>query len=170
MIRTSVLALATLSGAALCLLAVPSDASATRACGDTSLRVTATAPQGAAGHGNLVLRFKNRTTRSCTLYGYPGVDALAASGAVLRHARRTISGFTGGSPAGVRTIVLAPNHYASADVEWMNFKPSTGGACRFSAAIAATPAGTGHTVRLARSVSVCKLQVHPTVAGRTGNG
>ena len=36
--------------------------------------------------------------------------------------------------------------------------------------IHSTPAGTSHTVRFTRSVSLCNLQVHPTVAGRTGNG
>jgi Protein of unknown function (DUF4232) len=174
MIRTSVLALATVGGAALCGVAVPSSAAETSAalapCGNAALKVGATQPQGATGHGNLVLRFKNRTTHSCTLYGYPGLDALNGAGHVIAHAKRTVSGFTGGSTHGVRTIVLAPGHYASADVEWMNFHPTTGTTCRFSVAIAITPAGTSHTVQRARSVSVCNLQVHPTVAGRSGNG
>lgn len=170
MIRTPVLALATLTGAGLCLLAVPSDATAVPACGDASLTVTASHTQGATGHGNLVLRFRNHTHHSCSLYGYPGLDALSGSGHVLKHAKRTVSGFTGGSRHGVRTVVVRPGRYASADVEWLNFHPSTGAACRFSAAIAATPANTSHTVRLARSVSVCDLQVHPTVAGTSGNG
>ena len=171
MLRTSLLALSTLAGASVCLVAVPaSDASGVRACGDHSLSVTATAPQGATGHGNLVLRFRNRTSRACSLYGYPGVDALTASGHVLAHAHRTVAGFTGGSTHGVRTVVVRPGHYASADVEWLNFNPRTSGACRFSHAIAVTPANTGHTVHRARSVSACRLQVHPTVPGRTGNG
>jgi hypothetical protein len=173
MVRTSVLATATVAGAAVCLLAVPSKAHGAAVappCGNAALRVTASQTQGATGHGNLVLRFKNRTTHSCSLYGYPGLDALNGSGHVIRHARRTLSGFTGGSVHGLRTIVVRPGHYASADVEWLNFHPVTGKDCRFSKAVAATPAGTSHTVRLARSVSVCNLQVHPTVAGRTGNG
>jgi hypothetical protein len=171
MIRTAVLAGATVAGAATCLIAVPSGAAAAvPACGNAALRVTATATQGATGHGNLVLRFRNRTSHSCRLYGYPGLDAITASGHVLKHARRTVSGFTGGSRSGVRTVLLRPGRYASADVEWLNFHPTTGRGCRFSAAIATTPAGTTHTVRLARSVSVCRLQVHPTVPGRSGNG
>jgi len=173
MIRTPVLALATLTGAAVCALAVPSEASqasSVSACGNSAVAVGASATQGATGHGNLILTFKNRSSHSCSLYGYPGLDALDRSGHVLRHAQRTLSGFTGGSTHGLRTIVLAPGRYASADVEWMNFHPTTGTACRFSAAIAVTPAGTTHTVHFGRSVSVCSLQVHPTVAGRTGNG
>ena len=172
MVRTSVLAAGTLAAATVCLLAVPGNAhgAAVAPCGNGALTVSATQPQGATGHGNLLLRFKNRTSHSCTLYGYPGLDALDAHGHVLKHARRTLSGFTGGSTHGLRTIVVAPGRYASADVEWLNFHPVSGKSCRFSKAIAATPAGTGHTVVLARSVSVCNLQVHPTVAGRSGNG
>jgi hypothetical protein len=153
-----------------CLLALPTAASAAPpACGNNALAVTATGAQGAAGHGNLVLLFRNKTAHSCTLFGYPGLDALNASGAVMRHARRTLTGFTGGSSDGLQTILLRPDHYASADVEWLNFNPVTAGTCRFSHSIAATPPNTGHTVQRARSVSVCRLQVHPTVAGKSGN-
>jgi len=171
MIRTSVLATATIAAAAVCGVAVPSTAAATVApCGNSALRVTASHTQGATGHGNLVLRFRNHTSHSCSLYGYPGLDALGGAGHVIAHAKRTLNGFTGGSRHGLRTIVVRPGHYASADVEWLNFHPGSGKDCRFSKSIAATPAGTGHTVHLARSVSVCNLQVHPTVAGRSGNG
>jgi len=169
--RTSILATATLAGVAACLVAVPSSsASGAPACGNSALTVSATAEQGATGHANFVLLFKNHTSHSCSLYGYPGLDALSASGHVLAHARRTLSGFTGGSRHGLQTVVVRPGRYASADVEWMNFNPSTGGGCRFSHSVAATPANTTHTVHLARAVSVCSLQVHPTVAGRSGNG
>lgn len=173
MVRTSALATATLAGVAACLLAVPGSAhgsTAARPCGNAALKVSATHTQGATGHGSLVLWFRNRTSHTCTLYGYPGVDALSASGHVLAHAKRTLSGFTGGSVHGVRTVVLKPGKYASADVEWLNFHPKSGRGCRFSASVAATPAGTSHTVHLKRSVSVCDLQVHPTVRGRSGNG
>lgn len=168
--RSTSLAAATVLAAAGCLLAVPTSAFATApACGNASLAVSATGEQGATGHGNFVLLFRNKTTHACTLYGYPGLDALSGSGTVLAHARRTLIGFTGGSSDGLQTIVVRPGRYASADVEWLNFNPSTGGSCRFSHTVAATPANTSHTVHLARSVSVCRLQVHPTVAGRTGN-
>jgi hypothetical protein len=153
-----------------CVLAVPSAASAnTPACGNGSLAVSASAEQGATGHSNFVLRFRNKTTHTCTLFGYPGLDALNASGGVMAHAHRTLTGFTGGSTQGLQTITVRPDRFASADVEWHNFNFRTGGSCRFSHSVAATPANTSHTVQLARSVSVCGLQVHPTVAGRTGN-
>ena len=165
--RTSFVAAATL--VAGCIVAVPTAAYATPACGNSSIAVSATAEQGATGHANFILLFRNKTTQTCTLYGYPGLDALNASGAVIAHALRTVHGFTGGSTHGLQTITVHPGHYASADVEWHTFNFTTGRSCRFSHSVAATPPNTGHTVRLARSVSVCGLQVHPTVAGKTGN-
>ncbi|HZC71880.1 MAG TPA: DUF4232 domain-containing protein [Jatrophihabitans sp.] len=167
--KTISLATATALAAAGCVLAVPTAASATPACGNHSLAVTATASQGATGHGNFVLLFRNKTYRACTLYGYPGLDALNGYGNVIKHAKRTLTGFTGGSTQGLQTIRVKPGKYASADVEWLNFKPKTGESCTFSASVAATPANTSHTVHLNRSVSVCRLEVHPTVAGKTGN-
>jgi hypothetical protein len=165
--RTPVLVAA---GLAAGLLTVPVAAHASvPMCGNHSLTVSATASQGATGHGNFVLLFKNTSGAACSIHGYPGLDALSRSGAVLAHAARTVSGFTGGSRHGVPTVVVRPGRFASADVEWMNFGPN-GTSCRFSHSVAATPANTSHTVHLARSVSVCDLQVHPTVAGRTGNG
>jgi hypothetical protein len=158
----ALLAAGLVRGAALANAVVPS-------CGNTSLAVTHSHPQGATGHANVVIRFRNVSSSTCSLFGYPGFDAVRADGSVLAHATRTVHGFTGGAHA-VRTIVLAPGRYASADVEWMNFNPSTGGACAFSHSIATTPANTSHTVHFALSVSKCRLQVHPTVAGTTGNG
>jgi hypothetical protein len=157
--------------AAGCLLAVPAAASAsTPACGNSSLAVSASAENGATGHANFVLRFRNKTTHACTLFGYPGLDALNTAGGVIAHATRTLHGFTGGSTHGLRTITVQPNHYASADVEWHTFNFTTAGSCRLSHSVAATPANTGHTVQLPRHVTVCGLQVHPTVAGASGNG
>jgi hypothetical protein len=45
-----------------------------------------------------------------------------------------------------------------------NFNPVTSGTCTFSKSVATT-----HTVHLPVSVSVCRLQVHPTVAGTSGS-
>jgi Protein of unknown function (DUF4232) len=167
--KTLALAAATVLAATGFLAGAESASATAPACGNNSLAVTATAEQGATGHGNFILLFKNKTLHSCTLYGYPGLDALNAAGAVIAHAKRTLTGFTGGSTQGLQTILVRPGRYASADVEWLNFNPTTGGTCRFSHSVAATPANTSHTVHLARSVSLCRLQVHPTVAGKSGN-
>jgi hypothetical protein len=152
------------------VLAGPADARTVAACANSSLIVTASREQSATGHSNFILRFKNWTSHSCSLHGYPGLDAVNDSGVAIAHARRTLHGFTGGSTHGVQTIVLHPGRYASADVEWHNFNFTTGGSCRSARFVAATPPNTSDTVLFHRPVTVCGLQVHPTVAGTTGNG
>jgi hypothetical protein len=152
------------------VIAVPSGAEAAPipSCKGALIAVSHNQQQGATGHGNVVLRFRNISQHTCSLRGYPGVDALGPRGGVLAHARRTLHGFTGGASA-VRTIVLRSWQVASADLEWMNFGPN-GTSCRISHSIAVTPANTFRTVHFPLSVSVCDLQIHPTVKGPTGNG
>jgi hypothetical protein len=116
-----------------------------------------------------VLLFKNVGGASCTLTGYPSVDALNGTGQVLAHAQQTLSGFMGGA-ASVGTVSLAPGGSASSTVEWLNFNPQTSGDCTFSAAVAAAPPGISTRAHLSVSVSICDLQVHPVVSGTSGQG
>ena len=160
-------AAATLGVAGIAAVTASANAS-TPACGNYSLAVSRTGNDAAAGHGRIVLLFRNVSHTTCTLYGYPGLDALNASGHVLAHAKRTLSGYMGGAYAGERTVTITPGHYGSAVVEWLNFNPVTTGDCTFSKSVATTPANTTRTWHLAASVSICNLQVHPTVAGTSG--
>lgn len=165
-------AAATVAASALALggLAFASAAGATTypACGDHALVVTDTPSDSGMGHSGMELLFRNKTSHTCTLYGYPGFDAISRTGHVLAHAQRTPGGYLGGGS--LHAVVVRPGHYASASVEWLNFNPVTSGDCRYSHSVAATPANTGHTVSLPSSVSLCELQVHPTVAGASGYG
>ena len=147
----------------------PANAATVRACTNAALAVSHSRSLSGLGHGSFVVLFKNTSASTCTLDGYPGLDALNASGHVLAHATRTLHGYLGGAHA-VRTITVRPGHYASATSEWLSFNPVNGGACTFSATVATTPANTTRTVRLAASVSSCRLQIHPTVAGTSGDG
>jgi len=169
-LRTRVLAAAASGAVAVVgLTSLATTAHATTpACGNSSLAVTHTPSNGATGHGAFTLLFRNKTSQTCTIFGYPGLDALSSTGHVLAHAKRTLHGFAGG-PSSEYTVTVAPGKYANAIVEWMNFNPVTSGACTFSKNVAATPANTSATVRLAVSVSVCDLQVHPTTGGTNGN-
>lgn len=159
-------ALALASGAAIAATGLLAGTTAAQAvvpapaCGNSALQVTHTPVEGAAGHSAFYLLFRNITSHTCSLHGYPGLDALNASGNAIAHAHRTLGGF--GGPSSIQTINLHPNHSASALVDWENFNPNTGGSCTSSAAIATTPANTGHTVRFHISVTVCGLEVHPT--------
>ena len=75
------------------ILATASDAgAATPACGNGSLAVTRAPSQGAAGHGAFWVLFRNASHTTCSLRGYPGLDALDSHGNVLAHAQRTLSG------------------------------------------------------------------------------
>ncbi|MCW2496775.1 DUF4232 domain-containing protein [Jatrophihabitans sp.] len=156
-----------LAATGLAVAAGPAAAS-TAACGNSSLAVTAADPEGATGHGSLTLLFRNISHSTCTLYGYPGLDALNSAGHEIAHATRTLHGYAGGANS-LKTVTVKPDYFASAVVEWMNFNPKTSGPCTISKYLAATPANTSHTVRLTESVSLCDLQVHPTVSGSGGN-
>jgi len=157
---------AVLAAIGLAVAAAPADAASVPQCKGALLRITHGMPDAGMGHGFLVLRFRNISQRTCSLRGYPGLDALRRNGTVLAHAKRTLHGQTGASR--VSTIVLQPNRVASASVQWYNFNPTTGGACAFSAKIAVTPANTSTTTNFSVGVSKCGLQVHPTVAGKGG--
>jgi hypothetical protein len=170
-IRIVLLALVLLVGAVLgraAIAAASTNTSGPHPCGDAALAVTATRSQGATGHSNFVLEFQNISGVRCTLRGYPGLDAIGKRGHLLKHAKRTLNGFTGGAHH-IRTVLVRPGRFASADVEWMNFGPH-GTTCKVSLSVNATPANTGYTVHLAKQVMLCALQVHPTVAGKSGNG
>ncbi len=149
-------------------LAAPSAVAAPASCGNGALAVSNTSTQGAAGHGSVVLLLRNSSGSSCTLSGYPSLDAINASGQVLAHAQRTLNGYSGGASA-VTTVTLAAGDTASATAEWLNFNGATGGDCTFSSAINTIPPATTAATRLNVAVSVCSLQIHPVVAGSSGS-
>lgn len=168
--KTAVLAAASaLAASGLIAATAPANAATVRACTNAALAVSHSSSQSGLGHSSFVLLFKNTSSSTCTLYGYPGLDALNASGHILAHATRTLNGYMGGAHA-VRTITVRPGHYASATSEWWNFNPVNNGACTFSRSVATTPPNTARNVRLGVPVSICRLQIHPTVAGTSGSG
>jgi hypothetical protein len=159
----------TLAGTTVGLVAGSAPAGASvPACGNSSLDYGVSRTDGFAGHSAFVLLYRNHTGAHCSLYGYPGVDAMASNGRAIAHARRTLLGSAGGSRTGLRVIDIPPGGFASATVEWANFNPATSGPCRYSAGVEETAPNTTRTIPLRRSVSICSLQVHPTVLGWTG--
>ncbi len=166
-IRTAVAIGATV-GAGLVALATPASA-AVPACGNSSLSYSRTSLDGAAGTISFALQYRNVTHSTCSLRGYPGLDAVDAHNAVIAHATRTVSGMAGGASHGVQTINLAPGAYASATVEWSDVDRN-GVQCRLSAAINTIAPNTTKVVHWPLSVTDCALQVHPVVGGWTGRG
>ncbi len=143
----------------------PAGAAPAPSCKGALLNITHSRPQGAAGHGFVTLRFRNISQATCSLRGYPGLDALKKNGSVLAHAKRSLHG-QGGAHR-VRTIVLNPNRMASAVAEWSNFGKG-GTDCARSHSIAVTPPNTSRTVHFKVQVTKCGLEIHPVVKGRTG--
>jgi hypothetical protein len=158
--------LAGVTGAACAEVAIAGAAGAgVPSCTGGQLAVHRSAVDGAAGHSVVILRFVNVGSSSCSLYGYPGLDALDAHGSVLKSAARSLTGITGSYTE--HAVVVNPGSRASAAVEWQNFSDG-GGACRYSASIATTPPNTTKIVHFGVSVSVCSLKVHPVVPGGSG--
>lgn len=82
----------------------------------TNIRVIPGQSQGAAGHLALVLIFNNVGHAPCRILGYPRVDLVTASGAIVAYATHTLSGMAGGTTA-ITSITLAAGASASAPVE-----------------------------------------------------
>jgi hypothetical protein len=138
-------------------------------CTNGDLRISASRGNGASEHNRYVLRFGNVSSSTCTLHGYPGVDAVNADGALRAHAERTLSGFMGGSRHGVPTVRLTAGSTASAIVEWTFVdEKHQGGNCSTAPRIAVTAANTTRAVVIHQSVALCGFQIHPTVAGSSG--
>ena len=123
--------------------------------------------QGAAGHLALVLIFNNVGHTSCRMYGYPGLDLVTGSGALVAHATRTLSGMAGGATS-VATITLTPGASASALVEASDV-PQGGIADCGSYAMQVTPPEEYVSVPAGiAKMPKCALQIHPVVAGTHG--
>lgn len=136
------------------------------------IRVIPKTTQGAAGHLALVLVFNNvSTTKTCAIFGYPGIDLVTASGTTVAHLTRTLRGMAGGEPAGVtapHAVVLAPGASASALAEASDVPQGGISNCgSFSLLITvpdqyvAVPGGTSMLPR-------CAAQIHPVVPGTSG--
>ena len=94
---------------------------AAAACRMTALKVSVGSPNGAAGHIDYLMRFKNLSRASCTLRGYPKVVALNKAG------RRLGSPAAASAITKVKTVTLKPGGWATAPfsvTEAGNYPPS----------------------------------------------
>ncbi|MBE7189333.1 DUF4232 domain-containing protein [Jatrophihabitans endophyticus] len=126
-------------------------------CGNSALAVTRTYVDGAAGHSYMALIYRNTSGATCTVHGFPGLDAVNGHGHVIAHAQR--------NGAHVHTVAIRPGHFASASVEWENFNGNTGGSCAYGRTIDTIVANTSRVHHLAVRVSRCGLEVGPTESG-----
>jgi hypothetical protein len=111
------------------------------------------------------------TTRTCEIFGYPGVDLVTASGTTVAHLTRTLRGMAGGEPAGVTAphgVVLVPGASASALAEASDVPHGGITNCGSYSLLITVPnqyvAVPGGTSMLPR----CAAEIHPVVPGTSG--
>jgi len=91
-------------------------------CTDDDLEVTNGTLESANTQRHVILSFKNTSSRSCTLVGYPGADLVTPAGGVLINVARR--------PANAAPhLTLNPNEVATADVTAYAIDTATGDAC-----------------------------------------
>jgi hypothetical protein len=161
---TAVNAAAALAVAALAV-PVATTATTTPQCTTSQLHIASGAFRAGVGHAGYPIVFTN-TGGTCTMFGYPGVDGLAANGADVVHATRTLFGYLGGTHT-ERTVTLAHGKKASAFFEGINFAVS-GRPCHRFKALLVTPPNETHSVKIGGVDSVCYPQIHPVVPGASG--
>ncbi len=140
-------------------------------CKQADLTVSATGTDGGSGHRLVVLVFTNSGSRTCSMYGYPGVAALDADGKQVAQAKRTRSGYMGGlRGTQLPTVVLPPGHAASAGVEALGFNASDGSACTAYQGLLVTAPDDTASTRVPWGNDGCSaLEIHPIVPGTTGD-
>jgi hypothetical protein len=131
------------------------------ACAANQLAVSAGHVEGAAGSRFVPIVFRNRSSRTCLMRGYPAVAGLDPAGKVVAHASQT-----GGAQ---QTVVVRPGAAASSLVRAAAV-PSGDATCPPDyAALRVSPPGQSAATTLAVSLPACGgLEVRPVAAGTTG--
>jgi Protein of unknown function (DUF4232) len=113
------------------------------------------------------LLFKNSSSSTCVLGGYPGADGIDSTGHKLASASRTLNGMIGfcgcTSPP---TLTLTPGTIVSAVAE--GDAGGSGGPCTPFPAMLVTPPNTTVSTRIPASPYSCDFTVHPVVSGSAG--
>jgi Protein of unknown function (DUF4232) len=138
-------------------------------CTLDKLKVTTGTGDAGTGHRSIPLIFTNTSSAPCRLYGYPGVAALDGHGNQVAQARRTLSGYLGGTTTGPANVDISGGQSASALVELIAFNVD-GTACTAYPALLVTPPDETHSVKVAIGTDGCSdPQIHPVVPGITGS-
>lgn len=101
------------------------------------------------GHVGVYFRIHNRSSRACTLFGYPGAQLLDARGRYLHTVLHWGVGYLSGNQAR-RLVYLRPGGDAFFLLEWVHI-PSPGQTCSRAPAILITPPNTYRSIRVSMS-------------------
>lgn len=142
-------------------------------CHYSQLSISEGSSGAGLGHSAVVILFKNSSSSTCYLYGYPGAAGLNSSGQQVTQAKRTLGGYLGGLPLNqttLPTVTLTPGETASAMVEGTDNPIGNATTCPVLHGLLVTAPNTKTSVKLAHAPGDCSyLQVHPVVPGTTGS-
>lgn len=140
-------------------------------CATSQLVTSEGSSSVALSHVGHVILFKNQSSESCDMSGYPGVAFLDTAGHQAAQATRNSSGYMGGLAGSTTPPLLhvTPGETVSALVEGSDQPQGGAGSCPAYPAVLVTPPGQYQSVRVAGEWGGCYLAVHPVVAGTTGS-
>ena len=157
----------------------PTNPATMATCTQKQVHIVVSKGLAAGGNEGAVLTFTNISAIPCRLSGYPTVEAFEATGTPTT-ARHTPSGYLGGlySQGSIPVVNLKPDGVASATIEAIDHPLDGGRRCpTYSHLLVGVP-NEVPTVRVSAALpdegtnlSACAgaPQVHPVVAGPTGN-
>ncbi|MEO5680271.1 MAG: DUF4232 domain-containing protein [Acidimicrobiales bacterium] len=139
------------------------------ACITAQLTISSQAVEGGLDHGGTVLVFEN-LGRPCLLAGYPGVETEDSAGKIVGMVTRSPRGYLGGLNEGASTpyLELDRGEAASALTEGRTAGTPGGSPCPSYVALRVIPPKEAQSVRLPSEQSLCYLEIHPFIPGRTG--
>ncbi|MEN3320009.1 MAG: hypothetical protein V7643_3410 [Mycobacterium sp.] len=121
-------------------------------CTDDDLVVTNGPLESANTQRHVILSFKNMSSHSCTLVGYPGADLATPAGGVLINVPRR--------PANAaHRLTLNPGDVATADVTAYVIDTSTGDACPRWGNLVVTPPNGFVSHPMSVDVPICRATV-----------
>jgi hypothetical protein len=140
-------------------------------CTDGQVRVREGRSDGGAGHIGIRIHFKNHSSVTCSVRGYPGAAGLNKHGRQVEQAKRTRRGMVGGLKPHhkIPTVSLAPGEVATAVVEGSDV-PVNNHRCRTLHGMLVTPPNDFTAVHVKHAPPDCDgIQIHPVIKGKTGS-
>ncbi|HXQ76421.1 MAG TPA: DUF4232 domain-containing protein [Acidimicrobiales bacterium] len=135
-------------------LPAPTTSTTVPGCTGANYALSVLGSQGAAGTFEVTFGFRNTSSATCALTGYPGIQLLGAGGADL--ATNTVQGggdsFTDFSPS---TVELAGGATAYFNMGYSDVTTGTESSCPTTTALEATPPGTSTPLQVSGQYVVC---------------